>query len=135
VQATVSLSFGGKFLQGISHAIGQSGHTPSCRSIVEMCIHPKCPHHLHEVGFTRAEETTDPDGRLLGLIQVLEVGFQNMLKSSLVLALANKGLQLIPEHGHGFVGSCVIYTGDTFVDELPCGWIFRIYVSIFHGNG
>ena len=87
------------------------------------------------MGLTRAIKTTHPNGRLLSLIDILEVRFKDMLHALLVLTVANKGFKLISEDFQGFLGGIIIDTGYTLIDQLPGGRVLQVDFSVLlHGH-
>ena len=82
--------------------------------------------------FSRTVKTTDPDGRLLRLINVFQVSFQDVLHAFFILAVANKGFELIAQYRQGLNSHIVIDIGNTFIDQFLKGRVFQIDVSVFH---
>ena len=95
----VPFALSGEFLQLIADTFWNAGNTPRTGPIAEAGIHPERPHHFDKVGLSRTIEAADPNRRLLRLVQVLDVGFENVNNALLILAFANKGFQFVPENG------------------------------------
>ena len=94
--AAMAFGLGGELLELIAHALGQGGNAASSGTIVKCAIHPKCAQHLDQVRFSRAVEAADPHGRLLGLLDVLQVDVEHVFQALLVLAIADEGFELVP---------------------------------------
>ncbi len=98
VQAAVALRLDAELLELVAHALWQVRDTPRGGAIVKRTVHPQRPQHLDQVRLARAEEAADPHPRLLRLVDVLEIGLQYVDQALLVLAIADEGVQLIPQN-------------------------------------
>ena len=99
MQAAVALGLGAEFFQVVTNVLRERCDATCCRAVVEFAIDPQCAQHFYQVRFTRTVEATHPHGRLLGLLDVLQVGIEDVLQTFFVLAIANEGIQLITQDG------------------------------------
>ncbi len=80
----------------------------------------------------RAVEAADPHGRLLGLLDVLQVDVEDVFQALFVLAIADKGFELVPQDGQRLVGLLVVDAGHALVDQLSGRRVLLVDVAIEH---
>ena len=132
MKTSVALARGGKLFQQILNALRQVGDAARGSAVGELRVRPQRAQHLDQVRLARAIESAHPDGRLLSLIDVLQIGLDDVRKAFLVLAIADKGLQLVPEDRKCLIGAFVVNVGHAFVDEFPRRRVLGIDLSVVH---
>ena len=132
VQAAMALGLGAQFFQAVPDGLRQIGNTTGGGPILEDRVAPQGTEHFDEVRFTRAVKTADPNSRLLCLVDVLQVGFEDVGHPFFILAIADKGLQLVPQDRQRLTGQFVIDAGHTLVDQFSGGRIFLVNIAILH---
>ena len=119
MQPSVAFARGVEFLQQVLDALRQVGDAACGRAVGEFRIRPQSAQHLDQVGLARPVEATHPDGWLLGLVNVLEIGLEDVRQTFFILAVADESLQFVTEHGKGLFGPLVVDIGHSLIDKLP----------------
>ena len=132
MQTAVALRLGAEFLQLVAHALWQVRDAPRGGAVVEGAVDPECTQHLDQVRLARAVEAADPHGRLLGLLDVLQVDVEDVFQALFVLAIAHEGFELVPQNGQRLVGLFVVDAGHALVDQLSGRRVLLVDVAIEH---
>ena len=82
--------------------------------------------------FTGTEKATYPNGGLLGLVYILQIGFKNMLHAFFVLSFTDKGIQFIAQNSKGVARIFIVHIGNTFVEQASGGWVCLKKSTIYH---
>jgi len=132
MQAAMTFGLSAEFSEVIADALGQIGDPTGRGSVFKGSIHPQCPQHFDQMGFAGAIEPAHPNGRLLGLVDILEVGFEDVRHPFFVLAITNERFQFVAKNRQRMAGCLVVDACHPLVDQLPGGWILLINVTILH---
>ena len=97
VQPAVPLGRVREFLQEVLHAGRQLGQAPGLGPVRELEVGPEVLEHLDQVRLAGAEEAADPDARLLGLVEVAEVGAEDAAQPLRVLAVADEVREFVAQ--------------------------------------
>ena len=132
VQAAGTLAGSSQLDEQVADDDRQMGDAARCGAVGKEDIHPQRAHHLDHVRLAGAKETAHPDRRLLRRSQVAKVCMQNMFQPLGILAVADKGLQLVAEYGERMLGRVVVDAGDPLIDQLAGGRILLVDSTVEH---
>lgn len=77
-----------------SNIIGQMHQPTRCGAVRKPRVAPQVFKHTHKMRFATPKKAADPHRRLFGLPEVPQKGVEDAFKAALVLALADKGLEI-----------------------------------------
>ena len=118
----------GQFPQVHFDAFRQRGNAARRCPVIKHSIRPERRQHFDQMRLAAAKEAADPNPWLLFLVQIFQVHIQDMLQTFFILAVANKGIQLVAKDSL----LIVIDAGNPLVDDLPADRIHQIDLLVQH---
>ena len=135
MQSTVAPALRAELFEVLEHAGGQLGQTACGGAVGKLVIGPQRAQHLGQVRFTTTVKAGNPHARLLGAcIQIDQELVEDGLQPFFVLAIADKGLQLVAQDGLSGFGMVFRHFRHAVVDEAVLLWRFVVDVAVQHGG-
>ena len=132
VQPALALGRGREFLEEVFDAGRQLGQSPGPGTVRELEVGPEVLEHLDEMRLAGAEEPAHPDARLLGLVQVAEVGAEDAAQPFGVLAVADEVGEFVAQ-GLEFGGRLPAGDlGDALVEQRVGTRVLLVDLAVHH---